>query len=64
MYILNIMVAMTTTISFCLQISVIRGTYLALEHMSKENGKEGGTIINVSSMAGRLILIQITLAKE
>ncbi|XP_077427774.1 15-hydroxyprostaglandin dehydrogenase [NAD(+)] isoform X3 [Vanacampus margaritifer] len=32
--------------------SVINGTYLALEHMSKEHGKEGGTIINVSSMAG------------
>uniref|UniRef100_A0A8C6KB82 15-hydroxyprostaglandin dehydrogenase n=1 Tax=Nothobranchius furzeri TaxID=105023 RepID=A0A8C6KB82_NOTFU len=32
--------------------SVIKGTYLALEHMSKEYGKEGGTIINVSSMAG------------
>ncbi|XP_054882405.1 15-hydroxyprostaglandin dehydrogenase [NAD(+)]-like [Poeciliopsis prolifica] len=27
--------------------SVIKGTYLALEHMSKEFGKEGGTIINV-----------------
>ncbi|XP_051761110.1 15-hydroxyprostaglandin dehydrogenase [NAD(+)] isoform X3 [Ctenopharyngodon idella] len=32
--------------------SVIKGTYLALEHMSKEYGKEGGVIINVSSMAG------------
>uniref|UniRef100_A0A3Q4N9A2 15-hydroxyprostaglandin dehydrogenase n=2 Tax=Neolamprologus brichardi TaxID=32507 RepID=A0A3Q4N9A2_NEOBR len=32
--------------------SVIKGTYLALEHMSKEYGKQGGTIINVSSMAG------------
>ncbi|XP_037620775.1 15-hydroxyprostaglandin dehydrogenase [NAD(+)] isoform X2 [Sebastes umbrosus] len=34
--------------------SVIKGTYLALEHMSKEHGKEGGTIINVSSMAAFL----------
>lgn len=34
--------------------SVIKGTYLALEHMSKEYGKEGGTIINVSSMAAFL----------
>ncbi|XP_061580101.1 15-hydroxyprostaglandin dehydrogenase [NAD(+)] [Cololabis saira] len=34
--------------------SLIKGTYLALEHMSKENGKEGGTIINVSSMAAFL----------
>lgn len=31
--------------------SVIKGTYLALEHMSKEYGKEGGSVINVSSMA-------------
>ncbi|XP_076001417.1 15-hydroxyprostaglandin dehydrogenase [NAD(+)] [Genypterus blacodes] len=31
--------------------SLIKGTYLALEHMSKEHGKEGGIIINVSSMA-------------
>ncbi|KAM6940255.1 15-hydroxyprostaglandin dehydrogenase [NAD(+)] [Xenentodon cancila] len=34
--------------------SLIKGTYLALEHMSKENGKKGGTIINVSSMAAFL----------
>uniref|UniRef100_A0A671MPS5 15-hydroxyprostaglandin dehydrogenase [NAD(+)] n=1 Tax=Sinocyclocheilus anshuiensis TaxID=1608454 RepID=A0A671MPS5_9TELE len=34
--------------------SVIQGTYLALEHMSKEYGKEGGVIINVSSMAAFL----------
>ncbi|KAK2815546.1 hypothetical protein Q5P01_026013 [Channa striata] len=31
--------------------SVIKGTYLGLEHMSKEYGKKGGSIINVSSMA-------------
>ncbi|XP_043077876.1 15-hydroxyprostaglandin dehydrogenase [NAD(+)] [Puntigrus tetrazona] len=31
---------------------VVRGTYLALEHMKKENGGNGGVIINVSSMAG------------
>lgn len=36
-----------------MQTSVIRGTYLALEHMSREHGKDGGIIINVSSMAGR-----------
>lgn len=41
-----------TMILSVLQTSVIKGTYLALEHMSKEYGKEGGTIINVSSMAG------------
>ncbi|KAM4612014.1 15-hydroxyprostaglandin dehydrogenase [NAD(+)] [Polymixia lowei] len=34
--------------------SVIKGTYLALDHMSKEYGKEGGIIINVSSMAAFL----------
>ncbi|XP_037546045.1 15-hydroxyprostaglandin dehydrogenase [NAD(+)] [Nematolebias whitei] len=34
--------------------SVIKGTYLALEHMSKEYDKEGGTIVNVSSMAAFL----------
>ncbi|XP_020491248.1 15-hydroxyprostaglandin dehydrogenase [NAD(+)] [Labrus bergylta] len=31
---------------------VIRGTYLALEHMSKLNGGQGGVIINTASMAG------------
>ncbi|KAJ8407453.1 hypothetical protein AAFF_G00273100 [Aldrovandia affinis] len=34
--------------------SVIKGTYLALEHMSKEHGKDGGVVINVSSMAAFL----------
>ncbi|KAM9769170.1 LOW QUALITY PROTEIN: 15-hydroxyprostaglandin dehydrogenase [NAD(+)]-like [Menidia menidia] len=34
--------------------SVIKGTYLALEHMSREHGKQGGSIINVSSMAAFL----------
>ncbi|XP_058495487.1 15-hydroxyprostaglandin dehydrogenase [NAD(+)] isoform X1 [Solea solea] len=34
--------------------SVIKGTYLGLEHMSREHDKEGGTIINVSSMAAFL----------
>lgn len=38
--------------SLSLQTSVINGTYLALEHMSREHGKDGGIIINVSSMAG------------
>lgn len=31
---------------------VIRGTYLALEHMSKLRGGRGGVIINTASMAG------------
>lgn len=44
--------AVNTRLYLCLQTSVIKGTYLALEHMSKEYGKQGGTIINVSSMAG------------
>ncbi|CAI5642873.1 15-hydroxyprostaglandin dehydrogenase [NAD(+)] [Oreochromis niloticus] len=30
----------------------IRGTYLALEHMNKSKGGQGGVIINVSSLAG------------
>ncbi|XP_041079506.1 15-hydroxyprostaglandin dehydrogenase [NAD(+)] isoform X2 [Polyodon spathula] len=34
--------------------SVVKGTYLGLEHMSKEHGKQGGVIINVSSMAAFL----------
>ncbi|KAM9476930.1 15-hydroxyprostaglandin dehydrogenase [NAD(+)] [Clarias gariepinus] len=34
--------------------SVIKGTYLALEHMSKEYGKGGGVVVNVSSMAAFL----------
>ncbi|CAL8333283.1 unnamed protein product [Merluccius merluccius] len=34
--------------------SVIKGTYLALDHMSKEHGKRGGVVINVSSMAAFL----------
>lgn len=38
------------------QTSVIQGTYLALEHMSKEYGKEGGVIINISSMAGKILI--------
>ncbi|KAJ8385433.1 hypothetical protein AAFF_G00189590 [Aldrovandia affinis] len=31
---------------------VVRGTYLALQHMKKENGGEGGIIVNVASLAG------------
>ncbi|KAL7854279.1 hypothetical protein AOLI_G00211230 [Acnodon oligacanthus] len=31
---------------------VVRGTYLALEHMKKENGGQGGVIINTASLAG------------
>lgn len=32
---------------------VIRGTYLALEHMSKLSGGRGGVIVNTASMAGK-----------
>ncbi|XP_051688368.1 15-hydroxyprostaglandin dehydrogenase [NAD(+)] isoform X3 [Oryctolagus cuniculus] len=32
-------------------VSVISGTYLGLDYMSKQNGGEGGIIINMSSMA-------------
>ncbi|XP_017347982.1 15-hydroxyprostaglandin dehydrogenase [NAD(+)] [Ictalurus punctatus] len=31
---------------------VVRGTYLALDHMKKQNGGNGGVIINVASLAG------------
>ncbi|KAK1788555.1 hypothetical protein P4O66_016975 [Electrophorus voltai] len=31
---------------------VVRGTYLAMDHMKKQNGGQGGVIINVASMAG------------
>lgn len=34
---------------------VVRGTYLALEHMKKENGGNGGVIVNVASMAGLIL---------
>ncbi|XP_033016421.1 15-hydroxyprostaglandin dehydrogenase [NAD(+)] isoform X1 [Lacerta agilis] len=33
-------------------ISVIRGTYIALEHMKTQNGHNGGVIVNVASLAG------------
>ncbi|XP_038661701.1 15-hydroxyprostaglandin dehydrogenase [NAD(+)]-like isoform X2 [Scyliorhinus canicula] len=33
-------------------ISVIRGTYIALDYMSRENGGKGGVIVNMSSLAG------------
>lgn len=36
---------------------VIRGTYLALEHMRKTNGGRGGVIVNIASMAGLLPLL-------
>ncbi|XP_044286680.1 15-hydroxyprostaglandin dehydrogenase [NAD(+)] isoform X1 [Varanus komodoensis] len=32
--------------------SVIRGTYLGLDYMKKENGGTGGVIVNVASLAG------------
>uniref|UniRef100_UPI0025AEA1FF 15-hydroxyprostaglandin dehydrogenase [NAD(+)]-like n=1 Tax=Doryrhamphus excisus TaxID=161450 RepID=UPI0025AEA1FF len=38
----------TVAINF---VSVIRATYLALEHMSKLNGGQGGIIVNISSIA-------------
>lgn len=37
---------------FVLQVGAIRGSYLALEHMSKLKGGRGGVIVNVASMAG------------
>lgn len=35
------------------QVSVISGTYLGLDYMSKQNGGEGGIIINMASLAGK-----------
>ncbi|XP_061106146.1 15-hydroxyprostaglandin dehydrogenase [NAD(+)]-like [Conger conger] len=32
--------------------AVIRGTFLALQHMKKDTGGEGGVIVNTASMAG------------
>ncbi|XP_077936328.1 15-hydroxyprostaglandin dehydrogenase [NAD(+)] isoform X2 [Gasterosteus aculeatus] len=40
--------------------SVIKGTYLALEQMSKEYKKEGGAIINVSSMPSCIHLTSLS----
>ncbi|KAM7142164.1 15-hydroxyprostaglandin dehydrogenase [NAD(+)] isoform 1-T1 [Molossus nigricans] len=39
-------------------VSVISGTYLGLEYMSKQNGGEGGIIINMSSLAGLMPVAQ------
>ncbi|XP_061440501.1 15-hydroxyprostaglandin dehydrogenase [NAD(+)] [Rhineura floridana] len=33
-------------------ISVIRGTYIGLEYMKTQNGRNGGVIVNVASLAG------------
>ncbi|CAN9501155.1 unnamed protein product [Ophioblennius macclurei] len=33
-------------------VGVIRGSHLALDHMSKSNGGRGGVVVNMSSMAG------------
>ncbi len=38
------------------QNAVIDGTYLAQQFMSKQNGGDGGVVINVSSIAGDLII--------
>lgn len=39
-------------------VSVISGTYLGLDYMSKQNGGEGGIIINISSIAGLMPVAQ------
>ncbi|XP_018583931.1 15-hydroxyprostaglandin dehydrogenase [NAD(+)] [Scleropages formosus] len=39
----------TVSINLC---AVVRGTYLALQHMKKESGGQGGVIVNVASVAG------------
>ena len=40
--------------SSVIQIAVIEGTFLAIEHMSERKGGQGGTVINVASFGGRL----------
>ncbi len=37
---------------YYLQNGVIYGTKLALQHMGRSNGGQGGLVINVASMAG------------
>ncbi|XP_006770792.1 PREDICTED: 15-hydroxyprostaglandin dehydrogenase [NAD(+)] isoform X1 [Myotis davidii] len=39
-------------------VSVISGTYLGLDYMSKQNGGEGGIIVNMSSLAGLMPVAQ------
>lgn len=39
-------------------VSVISGTYLGLDYMSKQNGGEGGIIINMASLAGLMPVAQ------
>lgn len=39
-------------------VSVISGTYLGLDYMSKQNGGEGGIVINMSSLAGLMPVAQ------
>ena len=36
---------------------MIEGTFLALEYMSTRKGGQGGVVVNVASMAGKLQLI-------
>lgn len=45
------------TVSFTTQTAVIRGTLLALDYMRKDRGGNGGTIVNVSSMAGNHVAV-------
>lgn len=39
-------------------VSVIGGTYVGLDYMSKQNGREGGIIINIASLAGLMPVAQ------
>lgn len=39
-------------------VSVISGTYLGMDYMSKQNGGEGGVIINMASLAGLIAAAQ------
>lgn len=46
-----------------LQVSAIRGNYLALEHMCRQKGGRGGVIVNISSMAGEYKVLLWSLRK-
>lgn len=37
---------------FCFKNAVVRGTLLGMQHMGKDRGGKGGTIVNISSIVG------------
>ena len=47
------MIITGTTVYLIRQTAVVRGTFLAYEHIRKDKGGKGGRIINVSSEFGK-----------